>query len=89
VREVARSLRETAPLDENIVFGFSGRAEVDLACAPLFNRALEHPAVFTVNDFRSGRPLSGLSALEAGRHSSGWNLTLGALVWFGVQAVEH
>ncbi len=38
--QVARSLRETAALDENIVFGFSGRAEVDLLNPSSIERAL-------------------------------------------------
>jgi dTDP-4-dehydrorhamnose reductase len=56
--QVARSLRETAPLDENIVFSFSGRAEVDLLNPSSIEKALAkfrpdvvvNPAAYTAVD---------------------------------------
>ena len=64
MREVARSLRETAPLDENIVFGFSGRAEVDLLNPSSIERALAkfrpdvviNPAAYTAVDKAESEP---------------------------------
>ena len=62
--QVARSLRETAPLDENNVFGFSGRAEVDLLKPWSIERALTkfrpdvvvNPAAYTAVDKAESEP---------------------------------
>ena len=61
--QVARSLREIAPL-ENIVFGFSGRAEVDLLNPSSIERALAkfrpdvvvNPAAYTAVDKAESEP---------------------------------
>ena len=80
--QVARSLRENAPLDENIVFGFSGRAEVDLLNPSSIERALAkfrpdvvvNPAAYTAVDKAESEPdqafalnRDGARAPEAGR----------------------